>query len=362
MGFARFFLALMVVVYHSGFGGFGGVYMLYGFYLISGYVIFKSIDQNYHPGYTWVIKFYIKRFLRLVPSFIFASLIMYLFFLYICEIISFSQCLVLPSNITQYINSSDFNFLDFWLGTEPDLVLKISPPQIVAFFGFISVFWSVSLEILFYLLVPIIFMIPKLKKNLVLIVIVSFIIYIYYSFFLVQPNDMGRWMDIVYRNFIPTVFFFSLGASINHLQTIKENYFLNIFLKKNYKYIFIIGILSVMFLSRDYNLSPHNYIIHHNLLLTIVCFVTLLIIYFDRFFDYFSSKFDYFLGELSYPIYLNHMIVLIAFMAIENQPNIFFHQQLDISRIPLICFFSILLSIIFYIIFEKNITKIRKAI
>lgn len=361
MGYARFTLALGVVAFHSGLGGYGGVYMLYGFYIISGYVIHKSIAKNYQGKPNWVFIFFLKRFLRLIPSFIVASIILYITFISICNLSSTHDCKDLPTNVVNYITSRHLNLHDLWAGIQPNVILKTSPPQAIAFFGFVSPFWSVSLELLFYLLAPFIFA-SKMRPRLYLLLIVTAAIYFYYSFYLVGKNDMGRWMDIVYRNFFPTMLFFIMGACASQLEMsrhiakpAKET------LAKATKPIFICSIFCVLYLSREANLTPQNYIIHHHILLSIVVLATLLTIYCDKIKNERSRNLDFFLGELSYPIYINHNTVILAVIAYEH----FYAEPQTLSaliKIPLILLLTIFLSMVFYFLFEKRLNRIRKSI
>jgi peptidoglycan/LPS O-acetylase OafA/YrhL len=360
MGSARFFLALMVVIFHAGFSGYGGVYALYGFYLISGYVIYKSINQNYINKENWVFRFYFKRILRLLPSFLIASIIMYFALLSICNFSLFDQCQSIPDNLTKYITSKNFNLNDFFQGIYPNTVIKKNPPQVVSFFGFISPFWTVSLEIIFYLLIPIIFLFNN-KKIIIAMLFINLFIYIFYSFWLVEKNDIGRWMDIVYRNFLPTLLFFNLGAVIYETKTIKLNYLISDFLLKFYRLFFLIGLIGVMLLSLNFYYSNY-FVLQHNFYLFIVVFLTIVVIYIDKYNNYSSNKLDFFLGELSYPIYLNHMVVITVWGVYEEFLSTRFNQLLVIFKIPIIVFLSILLSIIFYCLIDKNINKIRKLI
>ena len=359
MGSARFFLALMVVIFHAGFGGYGGVYALYGFYLISGYVIYKSINQNYINKENWVFKFYLKRFLRLLPPFIIASMIMYFALLSICNFSLFDQCQSLPDNLTKYITSKSFNLNDFFQGIFPDTVIKKNPPQVVSFFGFISPFWSVSLEIFFYFLIPIIFLFNN-KKIIITVLFINLFIYLFYSFWLVEKNDIGRWMDIVYRNFLPTLLFFNLGAVIYETKKVKLNYLISDFLLKFYRLFFLIGLIGVMLLSLNFHYSNY-FVLQHNFYLFFVVFLTIAVIYIDKYNNYSSNKLDFILGELSYPIYLNHMVVITVWGVYEEFLSTKFNQ-LVILKIPIIVFFTILLSIIFYYIIDRNILKIRRLI
>jgi len=70
--------------------------------------------------------------------------------------------MTLPTNVTLYIK--DFYGLslnDFISGIFPDFRLKIFPPQFVGFFGYVSAFWSITIEIFFYIFVPFVFLLCK---------------------------------------------------------------------------------------------------------------------------------------------------------------------------------------------------------
>ena len=70
-GLLRTTFALMVMIYHLFFVGFLslGTYPVFGFYIISGYLMTVIMHNNY--GYTWVgrYSFAVNRFLRLYPQY-----------------------------------------------------------------------------------------------------------------------------------------------------------------------------------------------------------------------------------------------------------------------------------------------------
>lgn len=75
--FLRFYLSFLVVLTHfwaSVFGGMGS-YAVCGFFVISGYVITKVLKERYFQIKNGLSKFWINRFLRLYPTYIFSALI-----------------------------------------------------------------------------------------------------------------------------------------------------------------------------------------------------------------------------------------------------------------------------------------------
>lgn len=360
LGITRFFLAIGVVAYHSGFGGYGGVYMLYGFYLISGYVIAKAIQESYMLNKHWIIIFYLKRFLRLIPSFLLASIIFYIAFLGVCNLSTFEECMRIPLQSATGITVSTFSFKDLAQGILPSLILKTDPLQIVTFFSFLSPFWSVSLEMMFYLLIPFLFVFPEKKWSFLGVTCLTFFIYCYYAIYLVGVNEIWKWMDIVYLNFIPNLFFFLLGVMVSRLSLRVPACKGGRLIQRICHVFAVIGILTVLILSREVNLTPQNYLIHHHLLLFMTVVVVVVVLLVDRLGFQFSS-FDHFLGNLSYPIYLNHMTCIMLVLGYETIVS----NGGDLPsyiKIPTVVVSTLVLSLIFHFCFESRITRLRRKI
>ena len=69
MGLMRLGLALCVLVFHAGYGGAGGPIAVYGFYVLSGYLIYRVYLERYQPRKGGLAAFYWNRFLRIVPAY-----------------------------------------------------------------------------------------------------------------------------------------------------------------------------------------------------------------------------------------------------------------------------------------------------
>lgn len=72
MGFYRFILAVIVVMFHfGGFSSLAGRSAVFGFYCISGYLMTLVIDKVYSKMEYGVLAFYVNRALRIYPLYLF---------------------------------------------------------------------------------------------------------------------------------------------------------------------------------------------------------------------------------------------------------------------------------------------------
>jgi peptidoglycan/LPS O-acetylase OafA/YrhL len=71
-GLFRYILSLIVVQGHLAplFGKFQGVYAVFGFYALSGYLITLVVNQKYGFSLDGLKKFFINRILRLYPVYL----------------------------------------------------------------------------------------------------------------------------------------------------------------------------------------------------------------------------------------------------------------------------------------------------
>lgn len=91
MGIFRFLLAVCVVLFHSGLGGGSGPYAVFMFYILSGFVITRVINERYINYNLFIYKFYTSRLFKLLPIFIATSVITFLISIYFSQSQIFSD-------------------------------------------------------------------------------------------------------------------------------------------------------------------------------------------------------------------------------------------------------------------------------
>jgi peptidoglycan/LPS O-acetylase OafA/YrhL len=148
MGAFRLVLAVMVVTYHAGWSPFGyspGIVAVVCFFLISGFVTTKLIDHHY-PSARYIGAFYLERAARIFPQ--------YLFF-------------VAVTIIAAYALKIDNTFLSAERCTGFKLALNLMAIPL-DYYAFNSVgdcmlipqAWSLGLEMTFYIVAPLVVLLP----------------------------------------------------------------------------------------------------------------------------------------------------------------------------------------------------------
>ena len=141
-GVLRTTLALMVMINHLFFGAFSlGGYAVYGFYIISGYLMTLIMHESY--SYSWIGRwsFAVNRFLRLYPQYWLASLISILLILIVGgeAVANYNESMVMPDTYSGYM----YNLLMIFPSWNPsDVNPRLVPPA-----------WALTVEIFFYILI-----------------------------------------------------------------------------------------------------------------------------------------------------------------------------------------------------------------
>lgn len=204
----RALAVFVVLLFHLDFtlltGGYTGVDI---FFVISGYLISKSILLNLENNTFDLIEFYTKRIKRLFPSLIFVSTIVLISGFFILTPIDYK-------NLAQSVLASNFfaNNIFFWLETGYFDALKNSKPLLH--------YWSLAVELQFYILYPVLFLFIKknklpLKSSVLLLFLLSFLLAIIGN----QYSPSASFYLLPFR-----IFEFSLGTFAVILKfDIKEN-------------------------------------------------------------------------------------------------------------------------------------------
>ena len=316
MGIYRLLLSIFVAFSHMGITFFGynpGVFAVVSFFLLSGYAMRILIEKYYKKPF-FVIGFYIDRTVKLFPQFIF-----YLIVATICihfELTSDNfdrltaskwllQLLILPINFYMY--------KDWLLGA-------FIIPQT----------WSLGLEITFYLIVPWIVQYLSLRSTTILLMFSIGIFFVAYS-----GKINSDWYG--YRLLPGTLFIFLVGTLYYQKDFIHLALIASVFS--------IAGVLFFIAYQHEalYKL-PYNKEVLAGLLFGIPAIGMLK--------NYKFSVIDEFFGNLSYGVFLNHLIII----WLTNK--LFLIKDIK-THAAIVIIFSCLLSFVSYLLIERPALRWR---
>lgn len=318
MGILRFILAFSVVISHSqpifGFLFVGPVTSVQAFYIISGFYMSLILNEKYTgPGFYKL--FMSNRILRLFP--------IYLTVLTLSFFSSFAYFKLFDESYTFSLFSDYFHFIELKsmlylivsqiiiFGQDVIMFLQFSPvdgsfiftpdytnplpPYPPAFLLlFVPQAWTLSLELLFYLIAPLL-----VKRNAVTIgaIIAASLALRFYLYSLGLNHD--PW---TYR-FFPTELAFFLSGALSYkiyrrLLKIRID-------RKAYLY----ALLPLLFITVAFQFIPSA--TANGLVIKQWAYYLMLILLIPAIFIYSKNNaLDRYIGELSYPIYISHIFVL----------------------------------------------------
>ena len=313
MGLLRFLLAVSVILTHTrpfyGFSFVGGTTAVEAFFVISGFYISLILNEKYLKANNSYKLYITNRFLRLYP------------FYWIVLILSLLCSYYIPTydtksyfgNLAQWRTySSELNFLSCFTLIFTNLFLFFQ--DVIMFLGvniktgclfFTSNFrltnpplfkfllvpqaWSIGLELMFYLMAP---FIVRRKYPIILILLIASMAAKFYAFH--HGLNFDPW---TYRFFLFELTYFLLGSLA---YVIYKKFIENANLPKYIYLSMLIGLALFTTLAS---------FIHSKSVGPVYCLCVFIAIpYLFKFTKKF--KFDRFIGELSYPIYLTHILIL----------------------------------------------------
>jgi peptidoglycan/LPS O-acetylase OafA/YrhL len=286
MGILRLFLALCVVAGHSGSSIFGisgipAYYTVNAFFVISGFYMAMVLNEKYKT--TKVSKFYASRALRLYPIYYvgaaLALLLTYTSWHPLVKSLTAAQSFfVLAQNL--FIFGQDSLYAMCFRGANGSCtlapLLHLDPPS-----------WSLSVELVFYILSPYIL---KSKTKTYAFIAVGII-------YLVIANAFSSQLMATLPNTTPTTFsYFLFPASFAFFGTGALAYHLN----KNIEHSDLYKIIALVFAaSYTSTVMPYWHALFFAFSVPVIFSYTK------------SNKLDRLLGELSFPVYILHMPVII---------------------------------------------------
>jgi peptidoglycan/LPS O-acetylase OafA/YrhL len=342
MGSVRFLLAISVVFAHLNVDFLvGGQIAVQGFFIISGFLIALTLHSN--QAYRSTRNFYLNRLLRLFPIYLAVLFLAFVFETYLRvkgvqsgntfdqlptlgKVFSiFANLSLLGQDTALFMGSTDSN-LGFTLNFRNSEILVYKSmllPQA----------WSLSLEIYFYLLAPLLF-----KKKKIAIALVTVAIALRLALI---ANGIGLQDPWSYRFFPIEISMFIIGMLTYKLyqHLLNSKNFRSFVTSKNiwvtsllFLYILGITLIPVLVLERK--------IITIGLIILSLPFL----LEFQN-----TFRFDRKLAELSYPIYIVHIL------CIEVLSYSFGLSVQDISILT--CILYLVVIIIFASILETAISK-----
>lgn len=301
MGIFRFILAYSVVFTHLRINALiGGQLAVQSFFLVSGFLITHVLLAK--GRYTSIRNFFLSRFYRLYPIYIF---ILFLSFTY-STLISEGKSLA-NLDISNSPNESLFILFItnlFIIGQDVVMFLQVQGDG-VSFTGnfhkvsnplylglFVPQAWSLSLEIYFYLLAPFI-----LRRKKILYLILFFSIFLRMIGIMLGFGANDPWS---YRFFPFELALFLIGSIVRleSYKILRPNYLLG-------KILLCLLICCIIFFPQ---INYSNEIKGPIYLMLVITSLPSMFSISRK-----IRKFDSFLGDLSYPIYLVHILVIAIF-------------------------------------------------
>jgi len=271
---------LMVLGFHLNLPGFRFGYLGVDiFFVISGFLMMKIYSNL---GIKKIKQFYIKRFLRLIPAYLVISL--FTTFIFLTLALPYEKTSLVKQNFYASILVSNFYY---WTENQYFVNSGLRP---------LLTFWSLALEIQFYLILPFVFLL--MKKTMKLLGFITF---------------LSLALSVVLEKISPETGFFLLPGRLweflvgvwlaSFLVTYKKKFWVSVF-------AFRMALLAFPVLTLIFDLIG----IEKSIILNILAVVYTLILLFIGFYldenKNFMNEFGLMIGKYSYSIYLVHLPVI----------------------------------------------------
>lgn len=362
MGLLRVILAIAVVIGHSdsffGFKFTGGLVAVEIFFIISGFYMTMILEKKYTGKGSYAL-FLSNRFLRLYPIFwavllltIAASIVSYVLFkdwgklslyvqywetfktetivfLIMTNIILFGQDVVMFLGLNPETGGMYFTH-SFW-ETSPRFHKFLFLPQA----------WSLGIELMFYLIAP--FIVRRNIFFILILIALSMLVRMFTYFYLGYTQD--PW---TYRFFPSELALFLLGTVSFRLY---DSYKIqkNLVLGYNPSYFIVPLFFLILVFYQFIPTTGFKHIFNWGF----YGFCCLSIPFIFQLFK--SSRIDSRIGELSYPTYISHMLVIYALSPFLHRLNLLEYKG------ELAVLFTVIASYILVRLISDPIEKIRQS-
>lgn len=336
MGFLRFILAISVIVFHTG--DLWGIKLVEGqvavqaFYMISGFYMALILNKKYPSGIKGYYLFLSNRFLKIFPT--------YWFVLFVTIVVLFVAHKLnhAPWHFGVYIEYGDILAIETWLailfanlfiiGQDILLFTKLNTSGALLFsdqlwqniphvFDFIAIpqAWSVSCELMFYLIAPF-----TIRKP-ILVFAITLASFILRYLFIMKGMSTDPWtyrffpfeLQFFYMGAISFFFYERFIAPLTAKQSILSFLFLSITTAFTFTYTFLPNNMYVL---------PSKFLVFNNSFFVFPfkfwIYMTLLLFAVPNMFGLTqNNKWDKHLGDLSYPMYISHMFFIFLLEAFQ---------------------------------------------
>ena len=341
MGYLRILLALSVLFGHipNGFQLVGGQVAVEAFFMISGFYIARILNHTYANN---IHSFYINRLLRLFPAYWFVGIVIFGFLIIDSNFLSrFDSFGTLPADAKIFVVATNI-FLVFqdwtmFLGIINGSLqfvenFRNSDPQLFNFL-LIPQAWSLGVELTFYAMAP---WLCNFNTRLLLQLIgLALILRLLFVLF-------GIYYDPWTYRFFPTELVFFLTGVVAYRWHEKKK--VGLAALSGDKWVYFVILITLI-----YSIFPFGRVMMW--IYYILLFVSL-----PALFTYSSrNKIDRYIGELSYPIYLVHMLLIELVGQYLNVNNVFFTDLL-------VAVLSIVAALVIHIVIEKPVERFRNSI
>lgn len=298
------------------------------FFVLSGFSITHSLSSNTSP-----LQFYKRRFIRIYPSYVVA--LVWAGLIFVLTRYLFPQWY--DGSLTDFAFIRTMEMNNYFDGEVMLKNLFYMPST-----GFISPFWSLTYEVMFYLLAPFLLR----KRNIYLVA--SAVLFLFYF---VAPGVIDRLQlpDYIHGFLFVYNIFFALGVFLYTYYDVIEGWFKDYTWKE---FIIIIGgILAITFGANFYLKTENMFTFIEAALLSCA-----LIIFFLKFGV--KIKFLMWIGKFSYSLYITHFATIFLYLGLywllfnPSTPYIVNYMV----WIPAVAF-CLLMAWIHYILVEKNTQK-----
>jgi len=330
MGIIRLFLALSVVFSHTyGHLFIAGINAVQCFYVISGFLIAGILPKQ--NDCRSVFKFYVSRYLRLYPTYIFVAFLTIIFYTFTNEkniLTTFSNLPIFASFLIALSNliiiGQDVLFFLYIKMSEISFTTDFNSNNLHRFL-LIPQSWTLAIELSFYLFAPFV-----LKKRFIYIFLFCSVGARIFLLFM----GVGSLEPWAYRFFPAELTFFIIGAiSRQKLLPTYEKIF-----RLNFKKYSEISIVIFLLYLASFSIIPGDRISKSIFLILILALIMPFLYNFSK-----CYKFDRIIGELSYPIYVSHVLIYLVIIKISHIANITGQFKIAMYTILLTIAFSILI-------------------